>query len=135
MAKTLKLKTRNLRIVANLIEKNAKAGKTFNLDLPHSDDISMGCIGAVLRDYVMATPRLAKIKAIEESFKEYGFYKCEELIKILLGIPPRRIWLSLDGSIWGKYNCINPNAKQAVTMLRNLADGTWNFDDYEFYGG
>jgi hypothetical protein len=118
----LTVKTRNCRIIANIIEKNAKRGIKFDIWDCRK------CLGNTCREYIDSNRRLRDSKMMEKYHLEYfGF--CEAT-RLFLGINPHHICYG-EAMLWKKYqehfeNWKNPTANDAVKMLRNLASGEWN---------
>lgn len=133
---TTKLKTRNIRIIKNLIKRRADR---FDMSTWGGCNFhecgTIGCIAGFCRAYLN-----------EKKFKYYNLHDfSDDLGGQLLGLDERQInSLFLGGNIWVKYanelgleiDCPygidqvfmdDITSKMAVTMLENLASGKWSF--------
>ena len=132
MAQTIKMKTRNFRIIKNLIKKHAAR---FDMSQWGKCDLgnecgTVGCIAGFCKAYV----NLKKFKAYE------GIYTNEAAEKFLGLTPNQAAQLFLASEVWVKYSkelSLTANGRnvmmsdvtpdKAVTMLENLASGKWSF--------
>lgn len=123
------MNTKNMLVVADLIEKHPTH---FNMSEPWRVDIhtcgSVGCIAGYA-----------------EGLLPNNSYSLEQVGSLALDLTPEESWsLFYGANIWGKYagelglehdeesdyvdmDSIKPH--HAVTMLRNLANGIWSFDN------
>lgn len=141
------LKTRNLRRVANFIEKNKSAFHQWNFYSRNSDNI--GCVAAFCVYLIKKNPKLLNSKVYSSVVS-----RTEECANTFLGIGVEQEYsncgLFFARGPWTKYwkelceGCNinsetdrfmeNITADMAILLLRNLASGKWNLEDCQRTG-